>query len=227
MDSDSELQRNACQSSPKIVLYSYWQSSCSWRVRFALRLKGLCFEYKGVNLAKGEQFSADFEKLNPLRFVPVLVDGSLVVADSYAILLYLEDKYPQNPLLPADPELKAINLQIASIVNSSIQPLHMLGILKWFEEKCDPDESHSFAQCNIEKGFHSLEKLLQKYSGRYATGEQLCMADVFLAPQIAVATKRFSVDMSKFPTLARIHEEYKLLPEFQDSSPKKQPDAEH
>lgn len=71
----------------KLKLYSHWQSSCSWRVRFALNLKGLSYDYKAVNLAKGEQFSPEFEKLNPLHFVPVLVDDDIVVSDSYAILL--------------------------------------------------------------------------------------------------------------------------------------------
>uniref|UniRef100_A0A7N0TDH0 glutathione transferase n=1 Tax=Kalanchoe fedtschenkoi TaxID=63787 RepID=A0A7N0TDH0_KALFE len=222
-----EISHGDSSPSTKIVLYSYWKSSCSWRVRFALRLKGLAYKYKAVNLAKREHFSPEFEKLNPLHFVPVLVDGSVVVAESYAILLYLEDKYPQIALLPADPKLKAINLQIASIINSSIQPFHMLGILKRIEEMCGPEESRSFAQSNIDKGFHCLENLLQKKSGRYATGEQLHMADVFLAPQIAVAADRFGVDMSKFPTLGRIYEAYKLLPEFHDSSPQKQPDAEN
>nr|GMD62057.1 glutathione S-transferase zeta class-like isoform X1 [Ipomoea batatas] len=120
-------------SSSKLVLYSYWQSSCSWRVRFALSLKGLSYEYRAVNLSKGEQFDPEFEKLNPLRYVPVLVDGGdVVIADSYAILLYLEEKYPKHPLLPLDPQLRAINLQAASIVCSSIQPLHMLSLLVCF-----------------------------------------------------------------------------------------------
>lgn len=74
-------------SSSKLVLYSYWQSSCAWRVRFALNLKGLAYEYRSVNLRKGEQFSPEFKKLNPLCFVPVLVDGDIVVSDSFAILL--------------------------------------------------------------------------------------------------------------------------------------------
>ncbi|MBA0717681.1 hypothetical protein Golax_005475, partial [Gossypium laxum] len=77
--------------SPKLALYSYWQSSCSWRVRFALNLKGISYEYKAVNLSKGEQFTPEFEKLNPLHFVPVLVDGDVVVSDSYAILLLVSE----------------------------------------------------------------------------------------------------------------------------------------
>ncbi|XWS45937.1 hypothetical protein CRYUN_Cryun14cG0022100 [Craigia yunnanensis] len=161
--------------SSKLVLYSYWQSSCSWRVRFALNLKGISYEYKAVNLAKGEQFSPEFEKLNPLHFVPVLVDGGVIVSDSYAILMYLEEKYPQRTLLPTDAQRKALNLQVASIISSSIQPLHMLSILKYTEEKVGPQERLLFAQTNIEKGFLALEKLLKDFAGKYATGEVVCM----------------------------------------------------
>nr|KJB49339.1 hypothetical protein B456_008G114200 [Gossypium raimondii] len=181
--------------SPKLALYSYWQSSCSWRVRFALNLKGISYEYKAVNLSKGEQFTPEFEKLNPLHFVPVLVDGDVVVSDSYAILLYLEEKYPQRALLPADPQLKALNLQVASIVTSSIQPLHMLSTLKYLEQNVGPQESLLFAQTNVEKGFNALEKLLKDINGKYATGDEVYMADVFMAPQIAAAMQRFKIDM--------------------------------
>ncbi|XP_021802345.1 glutathione S-transferase zeta class-like isoform X1 [Prunus avium] len=231
MEASSEQQKksenSSSSSSSKLLLYSYWQSSCSWRVRFALSLKGLPYEYKPVNITKGEQFSPDFKRLNPLHFVPVLVDGDIVVSDSYAILLYLEDKYPQRPLLPADPRLKALNLQAASIINSNIQPLHMVSLLKHLEEKVGPEESLSFAQLNIEKGLLALEMLLKDFASRYATGDEVYMADVFLAPQIVVSTTRFNINMSKFPTLSRLYESYKILPELEASSPERQPDAVH
>ncbi|KAL0347866.1 UNVERIFIED_CONTAM: Glutathione S-transferase zeta class [Sesamum calycinum] len=240
-------------SAPKLVLYSYWKSSCSWRVRFALNLKGLSYEYRAVNLAKGEQFTSEFGRLNPLRYVPVLVDGDVVVSDSFAILLYLEEKYPRKALLPADPQLRAINLQAASIVSSSIQPLHMLSLLKYIEEKVGPEEPQAWAHVHIEKGLLALEKLLKDCAGPYATGEEVYMkntrtefiepmnilvypdsckyaaaeADVFLAPQIEVAAKRFNVDMSKFPTLHAVYESCNALPEFQASVPDRQPDAAH
>ncbi|XP_023538879.1 glutathione S-transferase 2-like isoform X2 [Cucurbita pepo subsp. pepo] len=225
MDFEAQAQSSdGSSTSSKLVLYSFWQSSCSWRVRFALNLKGLSYEYRAVNLGRGEQLSPDFERLNPLKYVPVLVDGAVVVSDSYAILLYLEEKYPQKALLPADLRLKSLNLQVASIVSSSIQPLIMLGLLKTIEEKFGPEEQLPWAQTNIEKGFNALEKLLKNFSGRYALGEE---ADVFLAPQVSVAFGRFNIDTSKFPTLARIYESYKMLPEFQASSPERQPDALH
>lgn len=210
---------------PKLVLYSNWQSSCSWRVRFALNLKGISYEYKAVDLRKEKQYTAEFDKLNPMHLVPALVDGDFVVSDSYAILLYLEEKYPQKALLPHDPRLKALNLQAASIISSSIQPLQMLNVLKYIEEKAGPEERLSWAQYAIERGFQALEKLLENVATRYATGDEVCLADVFLAPQIAIATLRFQIDMAKFPTLRRIHESYKTLPEYEASSPERQPDA--
>ncbi|CBI38850.3 hypothetical protein VitviT2T_023518 [Vitis vinifera] len=213
-------------SSSKLVLYSYWQSSCAWRVRFALNLKGLAYEYRSVNLRKGEQFSPEFKKLNPLCFVPVLVDGDIVVSDSFAILLYLNEKYPQNALLPSDPQLRALNLQASNIVSSSMQPLIMQSILKYIEDKFGPAERQLWVRHNTEKGFQALEKLLKDYAGTYATGEEVYMADVFLAPQTAVAEMRFNIDMSKFPTLNGIYKSCKDLPEFQASVPERQPDAE-
>ncbi|XP_052293074.1 glutathione S-transferase 1 isoform X3 [Citrus sinensis] len=118
----------------------------------------------------------EFEELNPLHFVPVLVDGDVVVSDSYAILLYLEEKYPQRALLPAaDPQQRALNLQAASIISSSMQPLHMLSLLKYIEDKFGPDERLLWVQTHIEKGFLALEKLLIDFAAKYATGEDVLM----------------------------------------------------
>ncbi|XP_042018102.1 glutathione S-transferase 2-like isoform X1 [Salvia splendens] len=225
MEPQDKVQVQSSSSAPKLLLYSYWQSSCSWRVRFALNLKGLSYEYRAVNLDKGDQFTPEFEKLNPLHYVPVLVDGDVVVSDSYAIILHLEQNYPQNPLLPSDPQLRAINLQAASIVSSSIQPLHMMAVMKYVEEKFGPEERAAWVQIHIEKGFLALEKLLKDCAGTFSTGDTAYMADVFLAPQIAITAKRFNIDMSEFPTLDAIYKSCIALPEFEVSLPEKQPDA--
>ncbi|CDP17771.1 unnamed protein product [Coffea canephora] len=221
----SPVDNSTSTAPPKLILYSFWQSSCSWRVRFALNLKGLPYEYRAVNLSNGEQFSPEFEKINPLHYVPALADADLVVSDSLAILLYLEEKYPHKALMPVDRRLRVLNLQAANIVSSSIQPLHMVSVLRNIEEKFGSEERSSWAQSKIETGFFALEKLLNSLAGKYATGDEIYLADVFLAPQIAVAIKRFNIDMSKFPTLSRIFNSYKALPEFLDSLPERQPDA--
>ncbi|TQD74596.1 hypothetical protein C1H46_039868 [Malus baccata] len=219
-----EAQAATESGDQQIKLYSYWRSSCSYRVRIALNLKGLKYEYKAVNLLKGEQFSPEFRKLNPVGYVPVLVDGDTLVADSFAILMYLEEKYPQHPLLPPDLQKRAINYQAANIVSSSIQPLQNLAVLKYIEEKVSPDEKIEWVKFHIGKGFSALEELLNNHAGKYATGDEVYMADLFLAPQVYTAI-RFQLDMTQFPLLARLHDAYKKIPAFLDAIPEKQPDA--
>ncbi|XP_062026746.1 glutathione S-transferase zeta class-like [Rosa rugosa] len=215
----------ATASDQQLKLYSYYRSSCSYRVRIALNLKGLKYEYKAVNLLKGEQYSPAFRKLNPIGYVPVLVDGDLAVSDSFAILLYLEEKYPQHPLLHKDHQRRAINFQAANIVCSSIQPRQNLAVLNYIEERVSPDAKIEWAKVHIEKGFAALEDLLRNYAGRYATGDEVSFADLFLAPQIHAAFTRFNLDMTRFPLLSRLHEAYNEIPAFVDARPDKQPDA--
>ncbi|WVZ16295.1 hypothetical protein V8G54_009277 [Vigna mungo] len=232
LDNRKSDQGSNAPFSSNLQLYSHCHSSCSWRIPY---------EYKEVDLAKGEQYSPEFERLNPLHYVPVLVDDNVVVSDSYAIFLHLEEKYTQKPLLPVDPQLRALNLQVASIVHSSIQPLHMLTVLKDME-KMFGEESKPWAQFTINKGFSALEKLLKDFAATYATGELIYMADVFLAPQIEQAVQKFGVDMVNWRmggdfSFARdlkeilgnemlwLYETYKALPEFQASSPQRQFDA--
>lgn len=210
---------------PKLKLYSYFMSSCAWRVRIALHHKGLEYEYIAVNLVKGDQFTSEFQKLNPLSYVPVLVDEDIVIADSYAIIMYLEEKYPQNPLLPQNFQKRGLNYQAANIVASNIQPFQNLAVVKYIEEKLGSDEKLSWAQHHIKKGFAALEKLLAGHAGIYATGNEVALADLFLAPQIDGATKRFNIDMAEFPLLKSLNDEYSKLPAFQSAAPEKQPDA--
>nr|XP_025652202.1 glutathione S-transferase zeta class-like [Arachis hypogaea] len=134
---------------------------------------GLKYDYIAVNLLKGEQSHPEFLKLNPVGFVPVLVDGDLVLADSLAIIMYLDDKYPQHPLLPSDIHKRVINFQATHIVSSSIQPLQNYYLQNYIGEKVGPDEKLPWVQGVLRKGFTALEKLLKDHTGRYATGDEI------------------------------------------------------
>ncbi|GLJ16343.1 hypothetical protein SUGI_0276610 [Cryptomeria japonica] len=221
MASPLEENLNPIPSFVNLKLYSFWRSSCAWRVRIALNLKELPYEYKAVNLSEGEQFIEDYTELNPIQFVPTLVDGNTTVADSLAILLYLEDKYPAHPLLPDDLQLKAICMQVTLIVGSSIQPFHLTRRMR---DKLGPEEQIAWTKYFIERGFFALETLLKNVSGKYCIGDQVTLADVFLAPQVSSAAARFDVDVSKFPTLNKINQALVELPEFQAAVPEKTPD---
>ncbi|KAL1221113.1 Glutathione S-transferase Z1 [Cardamine amara subsp. amara] len=209
----------------KLKLYSYWRSSCAHRVRIALALKGLEYEYIPVNLLKGDQFNPDYLTINPMGTVPALVDGDIVISDSFAIIMYLDEKYPEPPLLPRDLHKRAINYQAMSIVLSGIQPHQNLAVIRYIEEKINSEEKTSWVNNAITKGFTALEKLLASSAGKHATGDEIYLADLFLAPQIHGAINRFQINMEPYPTLAKCYESYNDLPAFQNAVPEKQPDA--
>jgi maleylacetoacetate isomerase len=210
---------------PKVTLYSYFRSSCAWRVRLGLLLKGIPYEYKAINILKGEQFTEEFTKLNPLQLVPVLEIDDVKLVDSIAILQYLEEKFPdRRPLLPKDLVQRAHIHQAVYLISANIQPAQNLRILTAIEAKLGSKERLKWAQDIIEKGFTALEQILEKTAGKYCFGDTVTLADVVLIPQVATAN-RFQVDMALYPTIQRIVEALYELPEVEASMPANQPDA--
>ncbi|XP_012332292.1 maleylacetoacetate isomerase isoform X1 [Aotus nancymaae] len=215
--------------SGKPILYSYFRSSCSWRVRIALALKGIDFEMVPVNLIKdgGQQFSKAFQALNPMKQVPTLKIDGITIHQSLAIIEYLEETRPTPRLLPRDPKKRASVRMISDLIASGIQPLQNLSILKKVGEvsKDLREETQlTWAQNAITSGFNALEQILQSTAGKYCVGDEVTMADLCLVPQVANA-ERFKVDFTPYPTISCINKRLLALEAFQVSHPCRQPDT--
>ena len=211
----------------KLVLYHYWRSSSSWRVRFVLQHKGLPYESRFVNLLQSEQLTDEHKQVSPMGVVPcLLVDGRLLM-ESMAICEYLEEVVPERPLLPRDPWRRARVRQIAEHINAGVQPLQNLIVLDRVSSESGPRKA--WAQFFNERGLRALEAMLESFekegiAGRYAVGDELTLADVFLVPQVFTAL-RFEVPLEPFPRAARIYQTCMQLAAAIASSPSQQPDA--
>jgi maleylpyruvate isomerase len=211
-------------------LYGYWRSSCSWRVRIGLNWKKQVFSYLPVHLLKdgGQQKSEGFTSLNPMQSVPLLEvedDGRLLhIAQSMAILEYLEERWPVPSLLPKDRALRARVRQAAEIVNSGIQPFQNTSVQRRVKHELHGDEK-AWARHFITHGLQALELLLKETSGRYSVGDEVTLADCFLVPQLYHA-RRYEVDVAPFPTLTRVEGACMALSAFQEAHADRQPDAE-
>ncbi|WP_164015880.1 maleylacetoacetate isomerase [Pyxidicoccus trucidator] len=211
-------------------LHSYWRSSASWRVRLALNLKGLKFEYVAVHLLKdgGQQHTEAYRALNPMRTLPTLEwtedDGTARrLSQSLAILEYLEARHPSPSLLPKDLYLQAKARMLAEMVNSGMQPMQNLSVLQRIKNELKADESAWGAYWNT-RGLEALEAAVKPTAGRYCVGDEVSVADICLVPQLHGA-RRFAVDLSPYPTLLRIEAACNELPAFQAAHPDRQPDA--
>ncbi|MGQ0676974.1 MAG: maleylacetoacetate isomerase [Rhodospirillales bacterium] len=209
-------------------LHGYFRSSAAYRVRIALNLKGLDCEQASIHLRKGEQFSEDFSRLNPAHLVPALEDEPHVLRQSFAIIEYLEETHPLPPLLPRDPAGRARVRALAYDSACDIHPLDNLRVLVYLEKTMGQDQASRdrwFAHW-IDLGFAAIERLLADgKTGRFCHGDAPGLADVCLVPQVANAG-RVNLDMTPYPTIARIAGECARLPAFRKAEPQNQPDAE-
>lgn len=212
-------------------LFSYFRSSASFRVRIALRLKGLDYEYVPVHLTRGggEQFAPEYKALNPAGLVPALDDDGSVLTQSLAIMEYLEEKYPQPALLPADTAGRARVRALALSIACEIHPLNNLRVLGYLTKTLGVSEDQKSAWYRhwVENGLDCVEKMLagDARTGIYCHGNAPGLADIVLVPQIFNA-QRFNCRLDHVPTVMRIHEACLKLPAFADAAPMQQPDAE-
>lgn len=211
----------------KMKLYSYYRSSCSYRVRIALYLKNIPFEYIPVHLIKkgGEQNSEQYKKLNPEAQVPCLIHNDRILTQSMAILQYLDDTHPSPSLFPKDKKTQIISL--CEIINSGIQPLQNLKVLKYLKTNYSgrQKEITRWLSFWIRNGLSSVEKKVEenKYSP-FAIGNSVTAAELFIIPQIYNA-RRFNVNMNNFPKLLKIEQLCQHLHPFKKAHPDGQPDS--
>jgi len=206
------------------VLYGYWRSSSAWRVRIALELKGVRYIQRSVHLAQAAQKKPPYnEHLNTMDQVPTLLlpDGRKLT-QSMAIISWLDEVYPDPPLLPSDTFLAAKAMAVAQIPNSFIQPLQNLSTLQAVGALgC---ERPAWARPQIEKGLAAIECELTKHSGMYCIGDQVTVADICLMPQMYGA-RRFGADLSQFPLVCAVEANLQKHPAFKKADADAQPDA--
>lgn len=211
-------------------LYSYWRSSCAWRVRIVLHLKKLEYDYVPVNIAPGvnEQQGAAYAAINRFQQVPTLewTEESMTrrLTQSTAIIEYLEELRPDPPLLPRELLKRARVREAVQIINSGIQPLQNTWIQGRLRELAGDAPVPAFVQNVIQRGLTVLEAHAQIHAGRYAIGDSVTLADVYLVPQLYNA-RRANVDLTPYTRLIAIERELEALPELAAARPERQPDA--
>lgn len=206
-------------------LFTYFRSTAAYRVRIVLNLKGIEHKLVSVNLLKGEDQSDDYLALNPQGLVPCLkLDNGTVLAQSQAIIEYLEATHPEPRLIAEDVVLAAQMRALTAGIACDIHPLNNLRVLKYLESTLgvSPEGKTDWYAYWIQEGFKSLESSISP--GPYALGDTVSLVDVFLVPQVFNAL-RFSVTVTGFPKIMSVYEACNQLSEFIDAAPENQPDA--
>lgn len=210
-----------------MTLHSAARSSASFRVRIALKLKDLPHEIVPVSLLKNEHLSDDFKALNPTELVPVLLHEGRRLTQSLAIIEYLEETWPQPPLLPHEPALRAFVRAAALSIACEIHPLNNLRVLRYLVRDMAQSEEQKNAWYRhwVEQGLAQLEAWLaaEGRSGRFVLGDEVTLADVLIVPQIFNA-RRFDCRLDHVPTIMRIFDQCMSLPAFEAARPEKQAD---
>ncbi len=211
-----------------LALHNYFRSSTSVRVRAALNLKGLDYDYVPLSLLKGEQSSTEHLVLNPSGLVPTLVTPQGALPQSLAILEWLDEVHPEPPLLPDDPWGRARVRSLAHVIALDIHPVNNLRILKHLEAEygVDADGKAAWFRTWANAGMIALETRLasEAETGEFCHGDRVGLADLCLYAQI-LNNARFEVDMTAYPTIQRIHSNCMAIPALEQAAPPHQPDA--
>jgi maleylacetoacetate isomerase len=209
-------------------LHGYFRSSAAFRVRIALNLKGLSYEQVFIHLRKGEQSAPDFLRVNPQGLVPALEDDGAVLTQSMAIVEYLDETYPEPPLLPRTPMERARVRAIAQAIACDIHPIDNLRVLNYLKNVLKVTEEQHNAWYNhwIVEGFTGVEALLaQPGTGKFCHGDTPGLADICLVPQVFNG-KRLNAPLERFPKVMKIFASCMALDAFKNAAPENQPDKE-
>jgi maleylacetoacetate isomerase len=210
------------------TLYQFWRSSASWRVRWALAIKGIPFTSVPVDLGRGEQLGDEHRARNPMGHVPALFIDGRTLAESVAILEYLEETRPDSPLYPKDHGARARVRQVVEVVNSGIQPLQNPAVTERHSK--DHAAQAAFRKYFNERGLTALETLLGTIAaeipgeGGFAVGGALTAADLCIVPQLNAA-RRFHVDVASYPRLLAVEAAALATPHAKGALPENQPGA--
>ena len=207
-------------------LFNYFRSSASYRVRIALAIKGLDYDYMPVHLARNEQFGESYAAVAASRLVPLLKDGDQVLTQSLAIIEYLDETHLQPPLLPADPLGRARVRALAQDIACEIHPLNNLRVLRYLvhDLKLSEDDKNRWYRHWVESGLEVVERQLAAQPARFCHGDRPTLADCCLVPQVFNA-QRFECRTDHLPNVMRVHASCMALEAFSRTQPSACPDA--
>ncbi len=210
-----------------LTLHGYWRSTTAYRVRIALALKGIAYEQVAHDLRTGAQREPEYRMLNPQGLVPALETDDAVLTQSPAILEWIDEAYPDPPLLPVGVDGRAIVRAMASTIACDIHPVNNLRILNALRTEFGADEAaiNRWIAGWIGDGFAALETLIARHGDGFAFGATPTIADCHLVPQVYSA-ERFAVDLSPYPHLKSAADKARALPAFAAAHPDRQPDAD-